>query len=161
MNKPTFLASVWRCSTSLVFYNWTPPCWCMYLKLLCRVCRPHRKLVYSSLELWDSLKKSVKLFHLWDWIQITDLNRTYERSERLLAATCQLCVFVCSVEVLSAIHMQGKKCLCLQFAIQKFYYYSHLIIALTFKSWWTFYTNCLFSQLLLYFYIYCCILLGK
>ena len=68
------------------------------------------------------------------WGITTDLNRTYERSERLLAATCQLCVFVCSVEVLSAIHMQGKKCLCLQFAIHKSYYFSYLIIALTFKS---------------------------
>ena len=76
------------------------------------------------------------------WVRDTDLNRTYERSERLLAAACQLCVLVCLCGGLSAIHMQGKKCLCLQFAIQKSYYFSYLLIALTYRSWWTFYTYC-------------------
>ena len=47
-------------------------------------------------------------------------------------------VLAVPAEVLSAIHMQGNQCLCLHVAIQKFHYFSHLLIALTFKTLYQF-----------------------
>ena len=60
------------------------------------------------------------------------------------------CCCAC-MEVLSAIHMQGKKCLCLQFAIQKSHYFSQLLIASTLNCDELFTHNVCFHNYCFYF----------